>query len=170
MTVCSSFGCTDGAAVAAAYLHDVMENTDEGYDDLEEKFGREIADLVVALTKNMMLPGPEREREYVRRLAEADWRARLINSPTSSTLLRHTHGPERWHGRGSKEVQTDHGAGRAGCQKAPGDQTGARRTREALEMPEAQVSELCAAPPRRPATVRAPRYDRASAVHPNQAP
>jgi len=85
MTVTHLFGCQDEAAVAAAYLHDVMENTDEGYDDLDEHFGPEIADLVVALTKNMMLPSKERESEYEVRLHKADWRARLINSPISTT-------------------------------------------------------------------------------------
>jgi guanosine-3',5'-bis(diphosphate) 3'-pyrophosphohydrolase len=78
MIVSSIFGCEDETAVAAAYLHDVMENTDEGYDDIEERFGRTCAGLVVALTKNMMLPRKERERDYEKRLLEADWRARLI--------------------------------------------------------------------------------------------
>jgi len=34
--------------------------------------------MVVALTKNMMLPHNRREKEYLDRLARADWRARLI--------------------------------------------------------------------------------------------
>jgi guanosine-3',5'-bis(diphosphate) 3'-pyrophosphohydrolase len=72
------FGCTDPAALAAASLHNVMENTDEGYDDLHERFGPEVADMVVALTKNMMLPRAAREKDYLKRLARADWRARLI--------------------------------------------------------------------------------------------
>ena len=78
MTVSQLFGCTDEGAIAAAFLHDTMENTDEGYDDMEQRFGAEVADLVVALTKNMMLPSHEREREYLQRLAKADWRARLV--------------------------------------------------------------------------------------------
>jgi (p)ppGpp synthase/HD superfamily hydrolase len=77
-TLCVVFGCTDEDAIAAAYLHDTMENTDEGYDALKDEFGGRIADLVVALTKNMMLPKRAREKEYLDRLAKADWRARLI--------------------------------------------------------------------------------------------
>jgi (p)ppGpp synthase/HD superfamily hydrolase len=55
-----------------------MENTDEGHDQLEGEFGPDIADLVVALTKNMMLPSKSREKDYEDRLAKANWRARLV--------------------------------------------------------------------------------------------
>jgi (p)ppGpp synthase/HD superfamily hydrolase len=78
MTVSCIFEHGDDATIAAAYLHDVMENTDEGYDQLAEEFGAEIADMVVALTKNMMLPREERDEEYMQRLSKADWRARLV--------------------------------------------------------------------------------------------
>ncbi len=78
MTVAHLFGCDDDDAIAAAFLHDTMEDTDEGYDDLEEHFGADVADMVVALTKNMMLPSAEREKEYLKRLKKADWRVRLI--------------------------------------------------------------------------------------------
>lgn len=78
LTLRHVFGCDDEEAMAAAFLHDTMENTDEGYDDLEERFGKTVADMVAALTKNMTLPSREREKEYLERLAGADWRARLV--------------------------------------------------------------------------------------------
>jgi (p)ppGpp synthase/HD superfamily hydrolase len=78
MTLRHLFTCDDDAALAAAFLHDTMENTDEGYDALERRFGEVVADMVVALTKNMMLPFQQREKEYMERLAKADWRARLV--------------------------------------------------------------------------------------------
>lgn len=78
LIVAHLFRCDDDAAVSAALLHDVLENTDEGYDHLEDRFGKEIADLVVALTKNMMLPRKKRDKDYRKRLRKADWRARLI--------------------------------------------------------------------------------------------
>src|SRR5262245_48219632 len=64
MTVRHLFDCNDDQTIAAAFLHDTIENTDEGYDDLKEHFGADVADMVVALTKNMMLPSAEREKEY----------------------------------------------------------------------------------------------------------
>lgn len=72
------FGCDDEAALAAALLHDIIEDTASDYDDIAEAFGTNVADLVAALTKNMALPEDVREREYDDRLARADWRARLI--------------------------------------------------------------------------------------------
>ncbi len=42
-------------ALQCALLHDVMEDTDVTYDDLEKEFGRRVADGVLALTKNKQL-------------------------------------------------------------------------------------------------------------------
>jgi (p)ppGpp synthase/HD superfamily hydrolase len=78
MTVSQLFACNDEVALAAALLHDTIEDTTTDYDDLEQRFGREVADIVAALTKNMALRENEREDEYDARLAKADWRARLI--------------------------------------------------------------------------------------------
>ncbi len=78
MTVSAVFGCADEATLAAAVLHDTIEDTTTDYEDLEEAFGREVADLVAALTKNAALPEADREPDYDSRLARSDWRARLI--------------------------------------------------------------------------------------------
>jgi (p)ppGpp synthase/HD superfamily hydrolase len=78
MAVRHIFGCDDEATLAAALLHDTIEDTTVDYDEIHEAFGAQVADLVVAMTKNMALPEPQRERLYDERLAAADWRARLI--------------------------------------------------------------------------------------------
>lgn len=78
MTVRDAFGFDDPEALAAALLHDTIEDTGTDFDDIEEEFGRAVAELVASLTKNMTLPEREREIEYDARLARADWRARLI--------------------------------------------------------------------------------------------
>jgi len=72
------FGFDDEAALAAALLHDTIEDTGADYDDVAQTCGRDVADMVAALSKNMLLPEDERETDYDRRLARADWRARLI--------------------------------------------------------------------------------------------
>jgi guanosine-3',5'-bis(diphosphate) 3'-pyrophosphohydrolase len=72
------FGCNDEEAIAAAILHDTIEDTATDYDDIQEHFGDQIARIVAALTKNMLLPEDAREKDYDHRLAQADWRARLI--------------------------------------------------------------------------------------------
>jgi guanosine-3',5'-bis(diphosphate) 3'-pyrophosphohydrolase len=78
MTVRDVFNVDDPVALAAALLHDVLEDTTADYDDLEGAFGAEVADVVAALTKDMRRPEAVREAEYDRGLAAAPWEARLI--------------------------------------------------------------------------------------------
>ncbi len=78
MTVRHVFGCDDPVAIAAALLHDTIEDTATDYDDIAGAFGDDVASVVAAMTKSMILPEPQREVDYDRRLAAADWRARLI--------------------------------------------------------------------------------------------
>lgn len=72
------FGCNDEICLAAALLHDVLEDTPIDYDDLSKRFGHDVAGCVASLTKDMRLPEPEREYAYDEALARSDWRARLI--------------------------------------------------------------------------------------------
>ncbi|MDX2017751.1 MAG: HD domain-containing protein [Planctomycetota bacterium] len=78
LTVRHVFGCEDELTLAAALLHDTIEDTQTDFEDLADRFGPEVARLVAALTNNMALPEPARERDYDARLAASDWRARLI--------------------------------------------------------------------------------------------
>jgi (p)ppGpp synthase/HD superfamily hydrolase len=78
LVVTDVFRCHDELALCAALLHDTIEDTTADYDDIEEAFGRPVADVVSALTKNMLLPERRREKDYDARLARADWRARLV--------------------------------------------------------------------------------------------
>lgn len=77
-TVRDVFGCEDQIALAAAFLHDTIEDTTTDYDDLAELFGTRVADCVAALTKNPTLPEPVREPAYDQGLAAAPWQARLV--------------------------------------------------------------------------------------------
>lgn len=77
-TVRNVFDCDDETALAIALLHDTIEDTTTDYDDLAHHFGSAVADGVAAVTKNMALPEPIREREYDDRLSRADWRCRLV--------------------------------------------------------------------------------------------
>lgn len=78
MTIRDVFGCDDEAVLCAALLHDTIEDTGADYDDVASRFGSTVADAVAAMTKDMRLPEPVRERAYDAQLAAADWRARLI--------------------------------------------------------------------------------------------
>ncbi len=78
MTVAVVFGETDEQALAAALLHDVIEDGDTDFEDLADEFGELVARVVGALSKDARLPEAEREPAYDAQLAKADWRARLI--------------------------------------------------------------------------------------------
>lgn len=78
MIVASVFGCTNDETLAAAYLHDTIEDCDVDFDDIHERFGMTVAETVAALTKDMRLIEPERERVYDETLRKSSWRARLI--------------------------------------------------------------------------------------------
>jgi guanosine-3',5'-bis(diphosphate) 3'-pyrophosphohydrolase len=73
MVVRQVFGINDPRVLAAAALHDTIEDTTTDYDDIAGHFGADVAGWVVALTKDMRLPEPEREAAYLRQLVAADW-------------------------------------------------------------------------------------------------
>lgn len=72
------FECEDEVALLAAALHDTIEDTPADFDDIERRFGAEVARCVAVLSKNMLLPEAEREPDYDRRLAEGPWQGRLV--------------------------------------------------------------------------------------------
>lgn len=72
------FGVADEVVLAAAVLHDTMEDTRTDYDDLLEAFGSEVADLVFTLTKDMRLREDVREEAYEGQLSQGTWATRLV--------------------------------------------------------------------------------------------
>ena len=66
------FGIEDPQFLAAALLHDTIEDTTTDFDDLEERFGPHVARWVAALSKDTRLPDDEREAAYMATLAAAD--------------------------------------------------------------------------------------------------
>jgi len=78
MIVRDIFGCDDEIVLCTAILHDTIEDRDVDFDDIESRFGIKIAECVAAMSKNMLLREPAREKDYDERLAKASWRARLV--------------------------------------------------------------------------------------------
>ncbi|MBT8485734.1 MAG: HD domain-containing protein [Phycisphaerae bacterium] len=71
-------GERDEAILAAALLHDVIEDRDVDFDEIEERVGVEVARLVATLTKDKRLVESEREAAYDAQLAAGPSAARLI--------------------------------------------------------------------------------------------
>lgn len=71
------FGVNDRGVLMAAVLHDSIEDTTTDFDDLEEKFGADIAGWVATLSKDKRRPEAEREQAYVEQLTRAPWQVKV---------------------------------------------------------------------------------------------
>jgi len=70
------FKLDDPRMLAAALLHDTIEDTTTDWDDLQDEFGPDVSRWVAALTKDMRLPEAEREEAYGKVLAAAEWQVK----------------------------------------------------------------------------------------------
>jgi (p)ppGpp synthase/HD superfamily hydrolase len=78
LVLAQGFGVEDQEALAAALLHDTIEDTPANYDEIAETFGERVAEYVVLLTKNALLPKKAREADYEARLREAPEIVKII--------------------------------------------------------------------------------------------
>ncbi len=78
MILSHAFGVKDVRVLAAAVLHDTIEDTAADFDDLEKEFGRDVAVWVGLLSKDTRKQAPAREAEYLKILAEAPDEVKLI--------------------------------------------------------------------------------------------
>ena len=69
---------TDKEMICAAWLHDTIEDTDTDYDSIKDRFGKNIAEIVVSVTKDNRLPKKQREIKYVKDLKDSSAKAKLI--------------------------------------------------------------------------------------------
>jgi guanosine-3',5'-bis(diphosphate) 3'-pyrophosphohydrolase len=71
------FGVDASAVLTAAVLHDTVEDTNTDFDDIDDRFGTEIAGWVAALSKDKRLGFDEREAAYCQALAAAPWQVQV---------------------------------------------------------------------------------------------
>jgi len=82
----------DETTLAAALLHDVVEDSDTTVEDLRAEFGEEIADLVDALSDDESIDSyRERKDEHRRRVAAADGDALAIYAADKLTNMTTLH-------------------------------------------------------------------------------
>ncbi|TLY07089.1 MAG: bifunctional (p)ppGpp synthetase/guanosine-3',5'-bis(diphosphate) 3'-pyrophosphohydrolase, partial [Thaumarchaeota archaeon] len=73
-----NLGVTDEDVLCAAWLHDIIEDTNTTFDDIDKRFGSKVSVLVLALSKDKTLSKSRQEEQYVRQLREASFDAKLI--------------------------------------------------------------------------------------------
>ena len=82
---------TDGQDVVllmGGLLHDTLEDTDATYDDLQDRFGPEVAALVAEVTDDKSLPKEERKRLQIETTADKSRRAKLLKIADKTSNLR----------------------------------------------------------------------------------
>jgi (p)ppGpp synthase/HD superfamily hydrolase len=81
-------GGTDHVLVAAAWLHDTLEDTEAEREELEALFGREVAAIVADVTDDKSLKKTERKRLQIETAPQKSRQARLLKIADKTSNLR----------------------------------------------------------------------------------
>lgn len=75
-----------GFAIQVALLHDILEDTETTFEEVANEFGKEVAQAVLALTKDSKLPKEERMEDSLKRIKELSnevWAVKLADRITN---------------------------------------------------------------------------------------
>jgi len=91
-------GVRDAAVLAAALLHDTMEDTDTKLEELRAEFGDAIAEVVLEVTDDKSLPKAERKRLQVEHAGHISQAAQLVKLADKICNVRDVAGepPKDW--------------------------------------------------------------------------
>jgi len=91
-------GVHDPSVIAAALLHDTLEDTETTWQELRGEFGDDVADLVAEVTDVKWLKSDVRKRLQVSRAAHSTDRAKLVKLADKICNLRDmaAHPPHKW--------------------------------------------------------------------------
>jgi (p)ppGpp synthase/HD superfamily hydrolase len=94
-----SHGIEDEVVLAAAYLHDVLEDTGTGEEQLLAEFGESITNIVKELTRSPNERRAEKQATLLRRAATMSANAKLVKLADRLHNLRDMTGWEEWRRR-----------------------------------------------------------------------
>jgi GTP diphosphokinase / guanosine-3',5'-bis(diphosphate) 3'-diphosphatase len=91
-------GVDDPAVIAAALLHDTVEDTDTSYQELRGKFGARVADIVAEVTDTKWLQKGSRKRLQISKASRSTEGAKLVKLADKIANLRDMIGspPASW--------------------------------------------------------------------------
>jgi guanosine-3',5'-bis(diphosphate) 3'-pyrophosphohydrolase len=91
-------GIDDMVALSAAVLHDTIEDTETTYEELQQRFGKEVADVVLEVTDDKSLPKAERKKRQETHAPHLSQRAKLVKLADKICNLRDivTNPPADW--------------------------------------------------------------------------
>ena len=89
----------------AALLHDTVEDTDTTFEELEEKFGKTVTDVVREVTDDKSLPSEERKRLQIVHAPTSSHKAKLVKLADKLYNLRDLckETPKGWTSKRSEE-------------------------------------------------------------------
>jgi guanosine-3',5'-bis(diphosphate) 3'-pyrophosphohydrolase len=87
-TLASTGKIAEPVILAASLLHDTMEDTRTSYDEIRDRFGAEVADIVQEVTDDKNLEKPERKRRQVEAAATKSRPAKLVKLADKISNLR----------------------------------------------------------------------------------
>ena len=98
-------GVSDLKTLMAAVLHDTVEDTETSYDELRERFGKKVADVVMEVTDDKSLPKAERKQRQIEHAPRMSKRAALVKLADKTCNLRDVVGspPAGWPLRRKQE-------------------------------------------------------------------
>lgn len=99
MRILAREGVTDTATLAAAVLHDVVEDTAATLDDVRERFGAEVAAVVGEVTDDPALSKKENRERKIHGAPTMSWRAKLVKIADAISNVQDTNAscPEGWN-------------------------------------------------------------------------
>jgi guanosine-3',5'-bis(diphosphate) 3'-pyrophosphohydrolase len=91
-------GVSDHKTLAAAILHDTLEDTETTYEELKDKFGRAIAQAVREVSDDKTLSKADRKRLQIEHAKHLTRRARLVKLADKTCNVRDmaSHPPHGW--------------------------------------------------------------------------
>ena len=90
-------GVADPDILAAALLHDTVEDTDTSLEELEQLFGTRVASIVAEVTDDKALPKAERKRLQILTASKKSIEARQVKLADKICNLRDLHNnPPHW--------------------------------------------------------------------------
>ncbi len=81
-------GVEDATVIAAALLHDTVEDTETSIEEIEERFGEPVASIVAEVTDDKSLPKAERKRLQVVKSVTKSHGAKLVKLADKTANLR----------------------------------------------------------------------------------
>ena len=81
-------GVEDAKVIAAALLHDTVEDTETSISELEVRFGKRVAGIVAEVTDDKTLPKDERKRLQIAKSASKSTGAKLVKLADKIANLR----------------------------------------------------------------------------------